>query len=147
MSSKRKRRASYDTDWGWVLALEQLQQFLNRDAVLALLADGAPVPDWARKEIAQWRAGNRPPRPSDLSDNDKRLLVAVAAIGDPTQKQKNESRDERIERIAREYGFDPRTLRAFLNSRGGLHRRVIKDWAEWERIYCDPSFALGPDRP
>src|SRR5262245_21163871 len=110
MSGKRKRRASYDVNWDWVLALEQLQQFLNRDAVLVLLAEGAPVPDWVCSEIAQWRAGKRPKRPRDLSVADKHLLVAADAVGDPAQKRTDESRDQRIDRIAGDFGVTPEAL-------------------------------------
>ncbi|MFZ1092718.1 MAG: hypothetical protein WAN75_26440 [Xanthobacteraceae bacterium] len=156
MSSKRKsaaQRAWYDKllDWGhadtvdfaWGEALELLMQFQNPDALLALLANGAPVPDWARKEIAEWRAGKRPPLPSDLSLTDKELLALVAAVRDPAQKRKGESRDDRINRIAQKRA---KAVRAFINNRGGTYDRIVKHWDEWERVYLNPGLGLTPDK-
>jgi len=154
MSGKRKRPARRDADWNydwshaptvdyaWGQALEQLMQFQNPNGVLALVANGAPVPDWARKEVAQWRRGKRPEFPGFLLNVDKQLLEAVRAVRDPAQKRKGENREPRIERIARERGFRPSSLRAFLNCRGGTYYRVVKSWKEWERVYLNPGLGF-----
>ena len=147
MSGKRRLPPRHIANTrAWQLAIDQLQQRQNRDAVLALLAEGVPVPDWARKEIAQWRAGKRPKQPRGPAVWELQVLAAADAVRDPANKRKGESRDQRIERVARDLAVRLKALRAFLGCRGGTYRALVKDWEEWERIYCDDAFALGPDK-
>jgi len=100
------------------------------------------LPNWARKEIARWRAGKRPPLPRNLSVADKELLALVAAVRDPAQRRKGESREQRIMRIAQKRAP---AVRAFLGCRGGTYDRIVKDWAEWERAYLPPEDWTSPN--
>ena len=126
-----KRR---DSDERWGAALELLHQFRNPDGVIALLAAGAPVPDWAREEIAAWRAGQRPRLPT-MKDDDWKLLAAVRAYRDKASRRPNEKRDDRIKRIADEHKISATALENFVNCEGGTYKRLVKDWQGWERIY------------
>lgn len=131
------KQRNWDLDWGE--ALELLQQFKNPDGVLALLAAGAPVPDRARKEIAKWRAGLRPPWPGPRDDNDVRLLAAVRAYHDKTTRRPKEKRELRIKRIAAEHQIRESWLEDFLNHEGSRYRRLGRDNRRWEQIYFDPN--------
>jgi hypothetical protein len=145
--------------WGW--ALDRLEQFCDPDGVLALLAYGAPVPDWVRREIAAWRAGERPPLPPPPSDDDERLLAAAADVRDEATWLLDETRGERIKRAIKERGVKGRALsdkdRAlsaedrrkleeyaayvaltnFLNTDGRPHARLMTKPKRWDAVYTD----------
>jgi hypothetical protein len=123
-----------DPDVHWGEALELLHQSRNPDGIIALLAAGAPVPDWARAELAAWRAGQRPPLPTK-NDEDEKLLAAVRAYRDKASRRPNEKKDDRIKRLADEHGVTKIALENFLNCEGGTYRRLVKDWQQWQRIY------------
>jgi hypothetical protein len=82
---------SRDTDERWGTALELLQLYEEPVGVIVMLAAGAAVPDWVRKELAAWCEGQRPPLPS-CSDDDKKLLAAVEAYR--TGRRKGEKKEQ-----------------------------------------------------
>jgi hypothetical protein len=127
---------SRDTDERWGTALELLQLYEEPVGVIVMLAAGAAVPDWVRKELAAWCEGQRPPLPS-CSDDDKKLLAAVEAYR--TGRRKGEKKEQRIERIARECGVEKTALANFIDHEGGTYRRLVRDQRRWERIYLNPD--------
>lgn len=126
-------------DWHWGEALEALQQFKNPNGVLALLAAGAPVPDWARTEIGAWLDGKRPPFAGPKNDNEVRLLAAERAYRE-TPLRPDEQRDDRIARIAADHHISTNWLRNLLDGKGRQYQRLGRDWRRWERVYLDPDF-------
>jgi hypothetical protein len=154
--SKKERKkenerwaALFDTIWSdnsrhvnerWGIALDFLQQHRDPTGVLTLLAAGAPVPDWVRKELALWHAGERPALPN-FSDEDRKLLAAKRAY-DEAPWLPGEKQDDKKERIAREQarrlGIKKNSIRAFLNYEGRAYLRHLAG-QKWERIYLDPD--------
>jgi hypothetical protein len=148
---RRARRVRYDwgdaatVDYMWGDALEALFQYWDNGGVLNLLADGAPVPPWARKMIARWLTEEWPKQPPYPSADHRRLIAAARVYRET--KRRGEKAAARLERVARQFGPDEpdaferfqNSLDHFVQSRGGTHDRQADDWAEWEHIY------LGPD--
>ena len=134
MKVKKADQDRIDEEWGD--ALDLLLQFRNPDGVLALLAGDEPVPDWARKVVRRWRAGEFPPQPA-TKDGDDKLLAAVRAYRDKTTRCPGETRDDRIIRIADEHDISERSLRNFLDGVGGTYQRLVRDWRQWDDIYIN----------
>jgi hypothetical protein len=132
---------SHNVDERWGTALEALQQFEDPYGVLALLTAGAPVPDWAREEIAQWRAGNRPPSTGDVWEEDQKLLVAKRAY-DEAPWLTGEKQDDKKERIAHEQasklGIEKVSILHFLKTEGRPYHRYLAR-KRWDRNYLDPE--------
>ena len=135
-------------------ALDLLLQFGNPDGILELLADGAHVRDWVRVGIKMWREGKCPPMPKDLTDENRKLAVAVDAYRtEPRQsgERRGDQYDGRIKRIADKHGASPAHLESIiLKSEGGRNRRIRQhedDWREWERVYLSSEFYDQLSRP
>jgi hypothetical protein len=137
-------KANDDWDWLWGEALEHLQQFENPRTILALIAEGSPVPDWVRDEIKAWFLGERPPLPSiEEQTGDAKLLAAIRAFNDPTNRPRGESREHRLKRVAKEHGYLDEhgevrpAFRNFAKGVGGTYRRLVGDWNKWHDRYIE----------
>jgi hypothetical protein len=145
----RDAKTNDEWDLWWGEALEHLQQFENPRTVLALIAEGAPVPDWVRDEIKAWFLGERPPLPSiEEQTGDEKLLAAVRAFNDPTNRGRGERRDDRLKRVAKEYGYldehgevEP-AFRNFAKGVGGTYRRLVGDWNKWLDRYTEQEHSF-----
>src|ERR1700730_5735107 len=127
-------------DWHWGGALDSLQQFKESIEVLRLLADGTPVPDWVRREIALWLEGKRPPFPGAKNESDVRLLAAIRDYHDKRSRPKGEGREARIQRVAQKHKVPPNRIENFLDHEGSHYRRLGRDMRRWEAIYLDPNW-------
>jgi hypothetical protein len=125
--------------WKWGTALESLHQFENAIGVLALVAEGAPVPQWVRSEITAWLENERPPSPTRKdTDEDIKLRNAAEKVRDKAnwrpREPKGDSESGRISRIAEEEGVKPLSLENYCRCKGRAYNRD-KALRIWYRVY------------
>lgn len=113
-----------DNDERWIVAIEAADAWGELGQLVKLLRGNAPLSDDVREMLADLFACRRLNRPRSATAAVNALLSAAHVYRMQWGKRPGETRERRIERVAREEGVSEQSLRNLLDGKGRLSRRA-----------------------